>query len=263
MRPGATPDGAPPEESRRGIAAQRTDMEFSKINAWSDALRNAWVSTRRGYSTAVSNASLTPPCPGPSFPAARSGQSAKPQVRGTSRSLEESVATSPILADYPANPFTSPAATSIDPRMAANCSPPAREPLNLIYRSTQQPAASTPAWEGSTVRRRKQALQAVYHCLVDCWQAKEPIPDASFSGQCREGSLLDDPLQGRGVDTVSTKTNKGPGPSDSRRARVLAYLREWPARHGRTVHQQMLRGASYSLGSGAVSVLIVWWQNHH
>jgi len=62
---------------------------------------------------------------------------------------------------------------------------------------------------------------------------------------------------------VYTQTNKGPDPADSRRARAVAYLREWRARHGRIVHRQMIRGASYSLGSGAVSLLIMWWQHRH
>lgn len=62
---------------------------------------------------------------------------------------------------------------------------------------------------------------------------------------------------------MSTKTNKDMGSVDSFPARALRYLREWPARHGRTVHQQMIRGASYSLGSGAVSIVIMWWQHRH
>jgi hypothetical protein len=44
-------------------------------------------------------------------------------------------------------------------------------------------------------------------------------------------------------------------------ARAVRYLREWPARHGRTVHNQMIRGVSYSLGSGAVSLLVIWFQS--
>ncbi|MEU5256299.1 hypothetical protein [Streptomyces longwoodensis] len=40
--------------------------------------------------------------------------------------------------------------------------------------------------------------------------------------------------------------------------RTVRYLREWPARHGRTVHNQVIRGASYKLGSGAVTLIILW-----
>ncbi|MEU5742090.1 hypothetical protein ABZ784_29365 [Streptomyces tendae] len=56
--------------------------------------------------------------------------------------------------------------------------------------------------------------------------------------------------------------NKDMGSMDRWRVRAALYLREWPRRHGRTVHDQVIRGASYGVGSGAVSLLIVW-QNHH
>ncbi|MEU5256282.1 hypothetical protein [Streptomyces longwoodensis] len=52
--------------------------------------------------------------------------------------------------------------------------------------------------------------------------------------------------------------NKEPGSVDSHMARAVRYLREWPARHGRTVHNQVIRGASYKLGSGAVTLIILW-----
>lgn len=34
-------------------------------------------------------------------------------------------------------------------------------------------------------------------------------------------------------------------------------------RHGRDVKAQLVRGLSYGFGSGAVSILIVWWENRH
>jgi hypothetical protein len=40
----------------------------------------------------------------------------------------------------------------------------------------------------------------------------------------------------------------------------MPWLRKWAARHGRTVQNQMIRGASYGVGSGAVSLLVVWFQ---
>lgn len=43
-------------------------------------------------------------------------------------------------------------------------------------------------------------------------------------------------------------------------SRMASYLREWPRKYGRTVHRQVIRGASYSLGSGAVSLVIIWFQ---
>lgn len=57
--------------------------------------------------------------------------------------------------------------------------------------------------------------------------------------------------------------NKDDGPVDRWMARVVRYLREWPGRHGRTVHNQIIRGASYSLGSGAVSLIILWFETRH
>ncbi|MGW0188157.1 hypothetical protein ACWDV7_20630 [Streptomyces sp. NPDC003362] len=44
-------------------------------------------------------------------------------------------------------------------------------------------------------------------------------------------------------------------------ARAVHYLREWPRRYGRTVHNQMIKGVSYGVGSGAVTLIIVWWQS--
>jgi hypothetical protein len=45
--------------------------------------------------------------------------------------------------------------------------------------------------------------------------------------------------------------------------RIARYLRRWRERHGRIISDQMLRGASYSLGSGAVSLIILWFETHH
>jgi hypothetical protein len=56
------------------------------------------------------------------------------------------------------------------------------------------------------------------------------------------------------------KGNKEQPPRDRWMSRVLSHLRKWRARNGRTVRDQMLRGASYSLGSGAVSLLIIWFE---
>ena len=57
--------------------------------------------------------------------------------------------------------------------------------------------------------------------------------------------------------------NKEDGPVDRWMARAVRYLREWLRRHGRTVHNQIIRGASYSLGSGAVSLIILWFETRH
>ncbi len=59
------------------------------------------------------------------------------------------------------------------------------------------------------------------------------------------------------------KTNACSLPRDSRVRRLARYLRERVAGPSRTLYKQMLRGAAYSAGSGAVSLLIVWWQNRN
>lgn len=47
--------------------------------------------------------------------------------------------------------------------------------------------------------------------------------------------------------------------------RWLCRLRDWAtkkvARHSRTVKHQVIRGASYGVGSGAVSLLVLWYEH--
>ncbi|MYW49601.1 hypothetical protein [Streptomyces sp. SID161] len=56
--------------------------------------------------------------------------------------------------------------------------------------------------------------------------------------------------------------------------RWLHRLREWAEknaarvkrmakRHGRDVKAQIIRGVSYGVGSGAVSLILVWWEHQH
>jgi hypothetical protein len=59
------------------------------------------------------------------------------------------------------------------------------------------------------------------------------------------------------------QSNKDSLSRDTRLRRTARHLREWPARHGRTVRDQMIRGASYGVGSGAVSLLVVWFEARH
>ncbi|WP_338697925.1 hypothetical protein V2W30_18370 [Streptomyces sp. Q6] len=39
------------------------------------------------------------------------------------------------------------------------------------------------------------------------------------------------------------------------------HLRKWMARHGQNVQHQFIHGAAYTLGSGAVSLIVVWVQS--
>ncbi|MGW6926272.1 hypothetical protein ACWGA9_34210 [Streptomyces sp. NPDC054950] len=48
--------------------------------------------------------------------------------------------------------------------------------------------------------------------------------------------------------------------TDGRGLRVVRYLRKWCRRHGRIVHDQVVSGVAYGLGSGAVSVVVIWFQ---
>jgi hypothetical protein len=59
------------------------------------------------------------------------------------------------------------------------------------------------------------------------------------------------------------QSNKDSLSREPRRRRVARYLRERFAGQGRIVSDQILRGASYRLGSGAVSLLIIWFEARH
>jgi hypothetical protein len=52
------------------------------------------------------------------------------------------------------------------------------------------------------------------------------------------------------------KRNKDLGAVDRWLARAAAYLRGYR----RTVHDHILRGVSYGVGSGAVSLLVIWYE---
>ncbi|WP_328974202.1 hypothetical protein [Streptomyces canus] len=46
-------------------------------------------------------------------------------------------------------------------------------------------------------------------------------------------------------------------------AGTACYLRDWGAQYGRKVPGGFLKGAAYKLGSGAVTLLILWWETRH
>lgn len=50
---------------------------------------------------------------------------------------------------------------------------------------------------------------------------------------------------------------------NSRRATTIRHLRKWIGREGRNVPAEFLQGAAYKLGSGAVTLLILWWETRH
>lgn len=57
------------------------------------------------------------------------------------------------------------------------------------------------------------------------------------------------------------KSNKFGQCPDTWRARMVRYLREWRARHGRSVQDQVWRGMGYGVGTGAVSLIVAWFQS--
>jgi hypothetical protein len=59
------------------------------------------------------------------------------------------------------------------------------------------------------------------------------------------------------------ETNKYSLSRDSRLRRAWRDLCERFGRPGRIVYGQLMRGVVTGLGSGAVSLLIMWWQSRH
>lgn len=53
---------------------------------------------------------------------------------------------------------------------------------------------------------------------------------------------------------------KHPFRRDGRRTRTIRHLRKWMSRQGRSLPGQFLQGAAYRLGSGTVTLIILWWQ---
>ncbi|MFF4355183.1 hypothetical protein [Streptomyces sp. NPDC001530] len=56
---------------------------------------------------------------------------------------------------------------------------------------------------------------------------------------------------------------KHPPRRDRRRAETIRHLRKWIGQQGRSAPGEFLHGASYKLGSGAVTLLILWWETRH
>jgi len=50
---------------------------------------------------------------------------------------------------------------------------------------------------------------------------------------------------------------------EARIKQLRLFLRERLPGQGRVVYRQMLRGAAYSVGSGSVSLLILWFESRH
>ncbi|MGW1507270.1 hypothetical protein ACWCQW_54555 [Streptomyces mirabilis] len=44
------------------------------------------------------------------------------------------------------------------------------------------------------------------------------------------------------------------------RKSTICHLRKWTDQHGQDVQRQFLQGAASKLGSGAVTLIILWWE---
>ncbi|MFC5220464.1 hypothetical protein [Streptomyces coerulescens] len=53
---------------------------------------------------------------------------------------------------------------------------------------------------------------------------------------------------------------KHPSRRDKRLAETIRHLRERISRQGQSVPGEFLKGAAYKLGSGAVTLIILWWE---
>ncbi|MGW6015827.1 hypothetical protein [Streptomyces sp. NPDC055210] len=47
---------------------------------------------------------------------------------------------------------------------------------------------------------------------------------------------------------------------DKWRTAIRIHLQKWGAHRGHSVHHHFLQGAAHKLGSGAVTLLILWWE---
>ncbi|MFF5147901.1 hypothetical protein ACFY6U_50735 [Streptomyces sp. NPDC013157] len=47
---------------------------------------------------------------------------------------------------------------------------------------------------------------------------------------------------------------------DRQRTAIICHLRKGIGRQGQIVSGEFLKGAAYKLGSGAVTVIILWWE---
>lgn len=56
---------------------------------------------------------------------------------------------------------------------------------------------------------------------------------------------------------------KHPSHRDRQRGEAIRHLRERIGRQGRNVPREFLQGAAYKLGSGTVTLLILWWETRH
>ncbi|MFD5661423.1 hypothetical protein [Streptomyces hirsutus] len=62
------------------------------------------------------------------------------------------------------------------------------------------------------------------------------------------------------MDDNAKPQPKHPPHRGGRRIRTIRHLHKWMSQQGRNIPGQFLQGAAYKLGSGAVTLIILWWQ---
>lgn len=62
-------------------------------------------------------------------------------------------------------------------------------------------------------------------------------------------------------ESNAKRSPKHPSRWGKRRTKTTRHLRKWMAQQGRNVPGEFLQGAAYKLGSGAVTLLVLWWES--
>jgi hypothetical protein len=61
-------------------------------------------------------------------------------------------------------------------------------------------------------------------------------------------------------DSSAKRRHKHPRRQARRLAATATHLRNWARRQGQNLPGEFLQGVAYKLGSGAVTLLILWWE---
>ncbi|WP_290014442.1 hypothetical protein [Streptomyces sp. ZSW22] len=64
-------------------------------------------------------------------------------------------------------------------------------------------------------------------------------------------------------DSSAKRQRKHPRRRDRHQAATATHLRKWARQQGRNLTGEFLQGVAYKLGSGAVTLLFLWWQARH
>lgn len=65
------------------------------------------------------------------------------------------------------------------------------------------------------------------------------------------------------TEPSANSQSEHPRPVDRRWAVTRLHLRKWFGGRRRSVYRHFAQGVAYQLGSGAVTLLILWWETRH